>query len=188
MIDRRLWTLTPGAAGMALAACGACCIPAFSWVLAASGIGTAMAGIEEVALLVSGAALLALSAYLWRRPQSVGAAACKKIACACTGTQSAPAPVACTLKPNEFKERSAWLRDLTSRALLSHELHENHAILRYRPAEETEVRKLVALERECCGFLSFEVRKEPAALAVWIHSEHTDVADLKLLLSHLLPA
>lgn len=72
------------------------------------------------------------------------------------------APIACTLGAGDFKARIAWLADLNTRALTDHRREGLTLHLRYRAEARAEVEDLVRQERECCGFLDFQVRAEGA--------------------------
>lgn len=70
------------------------------------------------------------------------------------------APIACTLGAGDFKARMAWLADLNARALAEYRRDGLTLHLKYRAEARDEVEDLVRKERECCGFLEFQVRQE----------------------------
>lgn len=72
------------------------------------------------------------------------------------------APIACTLGAGDFKARIAWLADLNARALAEHRRDGLTLHLRYRAEALGEVEDLVRQERDCCGFLDFQVRPDGA--------------------------
>lgn len=79
-------------------------------------------------------------------------------------------PIACNLTDPEFRQRRAALLQTFQGAVLeTKELGDGYA---YRfPSETTwiaELAKLIALERECCPFLQFNLRIEPAAGPIWL--------------------
>lgn len=79
-------------------------------------------------------------------------------------------PIACNLTDPEFRERrAALLQTFQSAVLETKELGDGYA---YRfPSETTwiaELAKLIAMERECCPFLQFNLRIEPAAGPIWL--------------------
>jgi hypothetical protein len=79
-------------------------------------------------------------------------------------------PIACSLTDPEFRERRAELLQTFQGAVLeTKELGDGRA---YRfPAESTwiaELAKLIAVERECCPFLRFSLRVEPADGPIWL--------------------
>ncbi len=67
-------------------------------------------------------------------------------------------PVACTLSTEGFSERMIWIAALNRDALESHARDDRRLTLRYARSAESRVRELVRRERECCGFLTFDVR------------------------------
>lgn len=79
-----------------------------------------------------------------------------------------PLPVACTLGPAEQgPRRDRWLA-LGHRALVEKRATATGAQLRFEAgsAVESELRALALAERECCGFATWEVRREPDALVL----------------------
>jgi len=72
------------------------------------------------------------------------------------------APIACTLGAGDFRARLAWLADLNARALTDHRRDGLTLHLRYRAEARDEVEDLVRQERECCGFLEFQVQPDGA--------------------------
>lgn len=79
-------------------------------------------------------------------------------------------PIACTLGAGDFKARMAWLADLNARALIDHRRDGLTLHLRYRAEAHDEVEDLVRQERECCGFLEFQVRQDGAFVELAITS------------------
>jgi hypothetical protein len=79
-------------------------------------------------------------------------------------------PIACNLTDPEFRERRAELLHTFQGAVLeTKELGDGYA---YRFSSETtwiaELAKLMAMERECCPFLQFNLRLEPADGPIWL--------------------
>jgi hypothetical protein len=72
-----------------------------------------------------------------------------------------PVPVACTLSVAELPARREQIRSLGEDGLLSVELDERRAILRFRAGEELRRRigEIVKAESRCCAFLDFEVEE-----------------------------
>ena len=85
-----------------------------------------------------------------------------------TSTSPEQPPIACTLLPAAFKERVAWIAELNRGALLAHCRDGLRLELTYAPGACEQVREMVRRERECCGFLTFDVREEPDAVRVTI--------------------
>ena len=79
-------------------------------------------------------------------------------------------PIACSLTPPELQERrSTLLRKVKDAVVEVKELNEGYA---YRfPADGewiVELANVITLERECCPFLTFNLRLEPAAGPIWL--------------------
>lgn len=183
---QKFWAGSSALAGAGLVACGACCVPLASMAIAALGLGAISRGMDEVVSLIVGATLVLISVLLWFRSRK------KPRSCTSSGSQcgcepAIKAPIACTLTPGEFKERSTWLKDLSSRALLSHVIFTDHALLRYRLDARADVETMVKLERACCAFLEFDINEVEDHLLVTIKARDQDVGDLSILLSHLTP-
>jgi hypothetical protein len=67
--------------------------------------------------------------------------------------------IACTLTAGNFKDRIAWIGELTRDALRSHERQDLVLDLRYAPEAADRVREMVRKEQECCSFLTFAIRE-----------------------------
>jgi hypothetical protein len=77
-----------------------------------------------------------------------------------TDTLSEPAPIACTLGVGEFRQRFAWIAALNRDALRAEHRDGLRLELTYAPAALDRVREMVARERDCCAFLTFELQQE----------------------------
>jgi hypothetical protein len=77
-------------------------------------------------------------------------------------------PIACTLAPDEFKDRLAWIGGLTRDALRSHERRDLVLYLRYAPEAVERVREMVRNEQACCSFLTLDLREAPDAIRLII--------------------
>jgi hypothetical protein len=77
-------------------------------------------------------------------------------------------PIACTLSPNQMRDRMAFIDKLVSDALLDQHEIEGGVRSRFRDGPEVErrIRELVAAETSCCAFLSFAVGREDGE--VWL--------------------
>src|SRR5258707_4996521 len=84
--------------------------------------------------------------------------------CGCESTKD----LACSLGPAEFRQRLIYIRDLTSRVLRSRERDGLQLRLAYDATAEAEVRELVGMERQCCGFLDFTMDRKDGRLLVTI--------------------
>ena len=83
-------------------------------------------------------------------------------------TLSNPQPIACTLTAGNFKDRMAWIGELTRDALRSHERQDLVLDLGYAPEAADRVREMVRKEQECCAFLTFAIREGPDEIRVAI--------------------
>lgn len=77
-------------------------------------------------------------------------------------------PIACTLAPDAYKDRIAWIAALNEDALLGHERHDRQLDLRYAPRARARVSELVRNEQACCSFLCFELRDDVDAIRLTI--------------------
>lgn len=79
-------------------------------------------------------------------------------------------PIACNLNDAEFQRRRAdLLKSFQSRLLETKELNDGYA---YRFASDadriSDLAQLITFERECCPFLQFDLRVEPANGPLWL--------------------
>ena len=65
-------------------------------------------------------------------------------------------PVACTLGADDLQERLARIAAL-GQHLLTQRQEGGELFLAYMPEAAGELREIVALERECCAFLAFQL-------------------------------
>jgi hypothetical protein len=93
-------------------------------------------------------------------------------------------PIACTLTPGAMTDRVDWLRRLGAASLIDGERHDGKLDLRFDAAAEDEVRAWVAAERECCAFLSFDLRSSAGELRLGVDAP----ADAEPVLDGLLAA
>lgn len=79
-------------------------------------------------------------------------------------------PIACSLEGGAMGDRFLQWRQLARRALLGRERHPRGAVLRYRcgPEVEAELRRLVALEADCCAFLTFDLVADGTGLRLTV--------------------
>lgn len=99
----------------------------------------------------------------------------------------APAPIACTLSAASFKERAQWLHELTARALLSHRIEGQRLHLSYRPDARADVEKMVQRERQCCGFLKYELQSGTESIEVVVSAPTEACDDAQASFAHLIP-
>jgi hypothetical protein len=90
------------------------------------------------------------------------------------------AAIACTLAPDEFKERLAWIDALARDALRSHLRRDLVLDLRYIPEARDRVREMIRNEQVCCPFLTFDLREEPDEIRLTITAPETarEAADM----------
>jgi hypothetical protein len=75
-------------------------------------------------------------------------------------------PIACTLIEGDFRDRLAWIAELTRDALQGYERADLTLKLRYAREAVQRVQDMVRKERACCAFLTFEMREQ--ADEVWV--------------------
>ncbi|HXD30060.1 MAG TPA: hypothetical protein VN643_03020 [Pyrinomonadaceae bacterium] len=79
-------------------------------------------------------------------------------------------PIACALSAPELQQRRSGLLGRFRQAVIEvRELKDGFAY--QLPSEEswiTEVAQLITLERQCCPFLTFNLRLEPANGPLWL--------------------
>jgi hypothetical protein len=76
--------------------------------------------------------------------------------------------IACTLSAGDYKERLAQIAELAGDALLSHVQEGPVLRLIYAASAADRVREMVRRERDCCAFLTFELREEGEQVIVTI--------------------
>ncbi len=72
----------------------------------------------------------------------------------------------CTLPAGDLSQRVDDLRRLMTAALVDHRRDGRVHHLSFDPAAEADIRRAVALEQDCCAFLTFVVRSGEDAEAV----------------------
>ena len=68
-------------------------------------------------------------------------------------------PIACTLAPGAFKDRTAWIAALNKDALRNYQRRDLVLELSYALEARERVHEMVRNERSCCAFLAFELRE-----------------------------
>lgn len=88
-------------------------------------------------------------------------------------------PVACALPPGDFNQRLAWIAALNRTALLRTQREDRRLLLTYDRSQAGLVHEMVDRERQCCGFLSFQVTKgqDSVTLVIEAPEEVADVLD-----------
>jgi hypothetical protein len=83
-------------------------------------------------------------------------------------------PIACTLSPGQYNERTNELADLARRALRSREQTPGGERLVFTDDEGTEhrLRAVIAAEARCCAFLSMDLQRADDGLVLDIAGPH----------------
>jgi hypothetical protein len=90
-------------------------------------------------------------------------------------------PIACTLTPEEYKERKAEHLKKAGGSLLEAVERPDGYAFRFPPEMFDELARVVGLERRCCAFLRFSLTAEPGNGPVWL--EITGPAESKAFLA-----
>lgn len=93
---------------------------------------------------------------------------------------AAATAVACSLAPGAFKERIDLIGDLNREALRTWRRTGPRLELGYASEAEARIRLLVERERQCCGFLQFDVRLEGELMVLVITAPDDEMADAVL--------
>jgi hypothetical protein len=99
-----------------------------------------------------------------------------------TDARGNAAPIACTLGPDDLRQRLQQISDLTARYLRAQVREGRTLHLRYDVQAAAELRTLVAQEQQCCAFLDFdllEVNGE-VLLSITAPAEASEFASLLL--------
>jgi hypothetical protein len=83
-------------------------------------------------------------------------------------TTSPKIPIACTLTGGNFRDRLAWIAELARESLKGYEQRDLVLELRYDLGAAEHVREMVRKEKECCAFLTFDVRQDARAVHLTI--------------------
>jgi hypothetical protein len=65
------------------------------------------------------------------------------------------APIACTLRAVDYKDRLSWIADLARDGLVEVHREDLRLELRYAPSVAERVSEMVRKEQQCCAFLNF---------------------------------
>ncbi|MEQ8393713.1 hypothetical protein [Thalassobaculum sp.] len=80
------------------------------------------------------------------------------------------APIACTLKSGDFRQRLAWMAALNRDALRTRLRDGRRLELTYAPDAVDRVSEMVRREQQCCAFLSFTLHREADAIRLVIEA------------------
>ena len=93
---------------------------------------------------------------------------------------AAATAVACSLAPGAIKERIDLIGDLNRETLRTWRRTGPRLELGYASDAEARTRLLVESERQCCGFLRFDVRREGEVVVLAITAPDDEMADAVL--------
>lgn len=79
-------------------------------------------------------------------------------------------PIACTLGPEDYSKRLAWIGRLNRGSLRSYRSDDVTLELTYDIAANNEVRELIQREEKCCAFLHFTVAESPETIRLRIEA------------------
>jgi hypothetical protein len=101
------------------------------------------------------------------------------------GNEKLSRVIACTLRADALREQAGRWRRLQDAAGLERIETRDGLRLGFRdePAVEAELRGLVAVERECCAWARWEIRREGDVLALDITSAGAGIAALHAMFS-----
>jgi len=92
--------------------------------------------------------------------------------------------IACSLAAGAHKDRMAWIESLAKRALRGHGQSDLTLHLAYAPEFASEVRELIAQERICCPFLTFDLFQTAEAFCVTITAPEGTHESVNTLFEH----
>jgi hypothetical protein len=95
-------------------------------------------------------------------------------------------PIACTLPPQDYADRLAWITELNRGSLRAARREGTTLRLEYALDAEARVRELMRREHVCCGFLRFAVRRGDAGVELEIGVPQGAVGDAATLLAPFL--
>jgi len=154
-------------------------------------------GAETLEWIVGIVAVGVIALALWRfkSPVLTPALAATAPACGCATASrivrpkeaSESAPIACTLAPGDYKQRTARIRALAERSLRSARRDDLRLVLTYTPEAAKEVRALVGEEQACCAFLQFDVYDDGLGIDVTITAPEEARAAADHLFAHFAP-
>ncbi|WP_256752884.1 hypothetical protein [Mesorhizobium sp. Mes31] len=182
---------TTAGTGLFLVVCAACCAPLIAPpMIAAGGAGLVLVGQLGLALVVAVAGLYIL---LRRKAapnadfQTLMAAGQCGYGPSCDAGSNEEKPIACTLDAGDFKERAAGIRDLARRSLRQASRTPLTLSLTYEPKALDEIRDLVAKEKTCCAFLTFDLTNDARGVFLTITAPQSAADAADLLFDHFAP-
>jgi|GEM_PF-1959018 len=91
---------------------------------------------------------------------------------------------ACLLPPSRLRQRLDRIQTLAARHLLDERLDGSTWRLGYAAMAEAELRALVDAEKDCCGFLDFQLRRDGRRIELAITAPADQDAFTRHLLDH----
>ncbi|MCZ8548171.1 hypothetical protein OOJ09_28685 [Mesorhizobium qingshengii] len=174
---------TNAGTGLFLGACTVCCAPLIGppiiAAIAAGGLGLALVGQLGLALGVVAAGGFFLLSRRKAAPNADFQTLMAAGQCGC-GPSCEEKPIACTLDAGDFKERAAGILDLARRSLRHASRTPLTLSLTYEPKALDDIRDLVAKEKTCCAFLTFDLTNDARGVFLTITAPQSaaDSADL----------
>lgn len=95
-------------------------------------------------------------------------------------------PIACSLDRADYAERLRSISRLHAEGLRAHERAGRMLVLTYAPELRARIRQLVALESECCAFLTFTIEDRETDLILSIHAPDVTSEELEALFAPFL--
>ncbi len=107
-----------------------------------------------------------------------------------TDDNAGAAPVACTLTSADLAARAGRWEQLAARAMTGRTETARGLRISFRaePGAEEELRKLVAVENECCAWADWMVEAHGGQLVLDVRSHGDGIATLHSMFTGLLPA
>lgn len=92
---------------------------------------------------------------------------------------TADLPVACTLDTEAWHGRLEWIADLNRAALIGARREGRSLVLTYKLEHAARARELVRRERQCCAFLSFDLKEaaDDVTLVIGVPENAVDCID-----------
>jgi hypothetical protein len=117
-------------------------------------------------------------------PLAVGSCGCGP---SCDTAAKQEEPTACTLDASDLKERAVSIRDLARRSLRHASRTPLVLSLTYEPRALDEVRDLVAKEKTCCTFLSFDLKSNANGVFLTVTAPKSAAEAADALFDHFAP-
>jgi hypothetical protein len=177
-----------------IGACAACCaIPLAAPLFGSAAISAALIGFGESAergLAFGAAGLLSLLAWRnWRSRRALMETTTG--ACGCAAPQEfnvrGATPIACTLAPDDFRQRVQWIRDLAQSALRQAHRNDMTLYLTYDRSAAEQVRDMMRKEQACCAFLEFQLHEDADGVHLAVTAPEEARTAAEYLFAHFAP-